>query len=479
MALLKRMSKRVVLLVLAFIMAFGAASCTTIMAITKEQGQGYLDAEGKWIETEQQKDARMAWWREARFGMFIHWGLYAVTAGEWKGKWQKNKYSEWIQIHFKIPVEEYEKLTDKFNPVKFDAEEWVKLAKDAGMKYIVITSKHHDGFAMFGSKASKFNIVDATDFGRDPMKELAAACQKYGLKLCFYHSQSQDWHEPDAIGNFWDFPDGFEKKPGTKWRKWVRTDFEKYMARKAKPQVRELLTNYGPIGLIWYDTPMTITKSQATEFVNLVRELQPKCLINSRIYARGKDREVMGDYGSTGDNRIPGTRRVGDWEMPGTINDTWGYRRDDHNWKSSKKLIRNLINIASMGGNYLLNIGPKADGTIGQSSVDRLRAIGEWMKVNDESIYGTVNSPFDKLAWGRCTAKSNKLYFHVFDWPTNGKLEVPAIKNKIKKAYLLANKKNLKFAKSDDGKIILDVPEDAIDEAATVIVVEFKGELDL
>lgn len=490
MKMIKKLVKNGIFCSLVVIMVFGSVACQSATGINANDNQnvkscckmsapdkGYLDETGQWIETKEQKDRRMEWWREARFGMFIHWGLYSVTAGQWKDKWQKNKYSEWIMIHFHIPAEEYRQLANQFNPTEFDAEHWVKLAKDAGMKYIVITAKHHDGFAMYHSKASEYNIVDATPFKRDPMTELAKACKKYGLRLCFYYSQSQDWNEPDGLTNYWDFPDDIEDKTvkGGK-RNWVRTTFPNYMKRKAIPQVKELLTNYGPVGLIWYDTPRTINKDQAMEFINVVREIQPDCIVNSRIY-RGN----LGDYGSTGDNSIPGSGKVGDWEMPGTINDTWGFRSDDHNWKSSKTLIHNLINIASMGGNYLLNIGPKASGEIPVETTERLAAMGNWMKVNSESIYGTSNSPFKKsqIKWGRCTAKDDRLYFHVFDWPKDGKLTVPEIKNKITKTYLLANGKKLNVKKAEDGKITIEVPQKALDDVATVIVMEFKGKLDI
>ena len=314
----------------AVCLVLAAASCSIARAeqapvggggadVSGQADRGHLDAAGQWLETEAQKDRRMAWWREARFGMFIHWGLYSVTAGQWNGKRQTNAYGEWIQIHFHIPVKEYETLAARFNPTKFDADAWVRMAKDAGMKYIVITAKHHEGFAMFRTKASPFNIVDATPYKHDPMEDLAAACRKHGVRLCFYYSQSQDWREPDGLSNYWDFPGGVVDK-SLPSREWVRTDFPKYMARKALPQVRELLTQYGPVGLIWYDTPRSITADQAKEFVQVVRELQPMCLVNSRISYKVK----MGDYGSTGDNSIPGSRRVGDWEMPGTMNHTGG-----------------------------------------------------------------------------------------------------------------------------------------------------------
>jgi len=441
-------------------------------AAARQADRGTLDDQGNWVETEAQRDRRMAWWRDARFGMFIHWGLYAVTAGQWKGKWQKNKYSEWIQIHFHIPVKEYETLAKQFNPVKFDADAWVRMARDAGMKYIVITAKHHDGFALFDSEASDFNIVDATPYGRDPLKDLAEACRKYGVRLCFYYSQSQDWHEPDGLSNYWDFPDGVEDKSLKSSRDWVRIDFQKYVDRKALPQMRELLTNYGPLGLIWYDTPRTITEEQAKAFVRIVRRLQPDCLVNSRIFRRGN----LGDYGSTGDNAIPGSRRVGDWEMPGTMNDTWGWRSDDHNWKSSQTLIRNLVDIVSKGGNYLLNVGPTAEGEFPPPIVQRLEAIGRWMKANGDAVYGTQASPFGKMPWGRCTWKKETLYLHVFDWP-DGPLVVRGLANPVRRAYLLADAGRTPLpVAGDGGEARIAVPAQAPDPDVSVVVLEVEGE---
>src|ERR1700733_852112 len=216
------------------------------------------------------REHRLEWWRDARFGMFIHWGLYALPAGYWGGK-PVPRIGEWIMNPAKIPVAQYEKLAAKFDPVRFDADQWVSVARNAGMKYIVITAKHHDGFAMFSSKVSKYNIVDATPFHRDPMKELAAACRRQGIRLCFYYSQTQDWHEPDGVGNTWDFPDESKK------------DFNRYFQAKVIPQVKELLTQYGPIGLIWFDTPRNMTKEQSKQLADLVHQLQPDCLVNGRV----------------------------------------------------------------------------------------------------------------------------------------------------------------------------------------------------
>src|SRR2546425_964344 len=332
----------------------------------------------------------------------------------------------------KIPVAEYEPLARQFNPVKFNADEWVAVAKSAGAKYIVITSKHHDGFAMYGSKVSKYNIVDATPFHRDPIKELAGACQRGGVKLCFYYSQTQDWHEPDGDGNTWDWPDVNKK------------DFARYLDEKVKPQVRELLTNYGPIGLIWFDTPRVITKEQSQELAALVHQIQPDCIVSGRI---GHD---VGDYDSAGDNQISVGVVKRDWETPVTMNDTWGFKKDDHNWKSTSVLIRQLSQIASRGGNYLLNVGPTAEGVIPQPSVERMAQIGQWLRGNSESINGAAPSPFPyDLPWGLITTRHGRVYLHVFDWPQK-ELVLYGLKSKVRKAYLLAGGGAFKFDQKTD-----------------------------
>ncbi|HZS04356.1 MAG TPA: alpha-L-fucosidase [Blastocatellia bacterium] len=411
--------------------------------------------------TDEQKEQRLRWWREARFGMFIHWGLYAVPAGEWKGK-PIPGIGEWIMNRAKIPVAEYEQLAAQFNPVRFNAEEWVSVAKNAGMKYLVITSKHHDGFAMYHSKASRYNIVDATPFKRDPMKELAAACQKAGIKLGFYYSQTQDWHERDAVGNNWDWPDEGGK------------NFTRYLEEKVKPQVRELLTNYGPVGLIWFDTPRTITKEQSRELVDLVHQLQPDCLVSGRV-GHG-----VGDYDSAGDNQISVGLARRDWETPVTLNDTWGFKKDDHNWKSPLILIRQLVEVVNRGGNYLLNVGPTAEGVIPRESVERLAEVGQWMKANGDSIYGASSNPFPyELPWGLITTKPGKLYLHVFDWPQK-ELTLYGLKNKVQKAWLLANRGELKIAQQNDQAkdhyaLNIQLPAAAPDKYESVIVLEIGG----
>jgi len=368
-----------------------------------------------------QREHRLQWWREARFGMFIHWGIYSVAAGEWQGRPVPDA-GEWIMNKAKIPATDYARLAGQFNPVKFNAQEWVRLAKDGGMKYIVITAKHHDGFAMYGSKVSPYNIVDATPFHRDPMKELAAACRQAGLKLCFYYSHVIDWHEPDAVGNDWDFPA-------------ANRNFTRYFEQKAKPQVRELLGNYGPIGAIWFDVwfDSAMTKAQAREMEELVHGLQPDCLVNGRVgYG-------LGDYDEADDNQITVGNVQRDWETPVTMNDTWGFKKDDHNWKSIPVLIQQLVRIASNGGNYLLNVGPTAEGQIPQPSVERLQAVGRWLRTNAESVRGTRPSPFaGSMDWGLVTARPGRLYLHLFDWPAK-ELQVYGIQSRVRRAYLLAD----------------------------------------
>jgi alpha-L-fucosidase len=420
------------------------------------------------------REKRLAWFREAKYGLFIHWGLYAIPAGEWNGK-RSPGLGEWVMLRSVVPVKDYETLAARFNPVRFDADQWVTLAKDAGMKYIVITSKHHDGFAMFKSNASAYNVVDATPFKRDILKELADACARGGIRLGFYYSQSQDWHEKNGAGNEWDFgPD--DKK-----------DYDQYLRSKAEPQVKELLTNYGKVALIWFDTPRMMTGDRAQRFANIVRTAQPDTLIDGRLGTEG-------DYKSTGDNVIPSEVSGEAWEVPATINHTWGFRQDDTDWKSPGQIAFKLVDIVSKGGNYLLNVGPTAEGVIPQPSQDVLRTVGKWLQANGEAVYGAGPTPFgdemgepspkalrdvrgDRLVYQqtqwRVTSKPGKLYITFFDEP-RAPFAIPAMKNAITRAYRLADKVPVPM-KSENGRTYLNLERPIFDPMATVVVVEFDG----
>ena len=406
------------------------------------------------------KENRLAWFKEAKFGLFIHWGPYSLLAGEWNGhQTPVGDIAEWIMQRFQIPVDEYRKMARTLNPVKFDAQEWVALAKAAGTKYLVITAKHHDGFAMYHSQVSKYNIVDATPFGRDPMPELADACREAGIRFCLYYSHREDWDHPDAYGNHWDY-DPSEK------------DFEHYLEEKSKPQLRELLTKYGPLGLIWFDRGI-YTQEQAREFVSIIRELQPQCLANGRVGSY--DQELVGDYQDLSDNGMPIGGIEEYWETPQTLNHTWGYSRFDTEWKSHEEVIRRLAEIVSRGGNYLLNIGPTGEGEIPQASVDILTKVGEWVGRNGESIYGTTAGPFADLPWGWCTAKGEKLYLHVFDWPKDGVLEVPGLRNLVREAYALTDKEQKLEISREGNTAFVSVPSAPLDDVDTVIVLQVEG----
>ncbi len=433
-------------------------------------------------ETTEQRDARLKWWNDARFGLFIHWGLYSQAAGYWNGKPSKGA-GEWIMNDMQIPDSQYAKLVPQFDPEKFNAREWVRLAKNAGMKYIVITSKHHDGFGLFRSESTDW-CIKSTPFQRDPLRELADACHAEGVKLCFYHS-IMDWHHPGYL-------------PRKSWNDLANPnpDFDRYVAYM-KGELKELLTRYGPIGILWFDGEWesSWTPERGEDLYNYVRGLQPDIIVNNRVgkarsgmVGMNKDNARVGDYG-TPEQQIPATGFGPGvyWESCMTMNDTWGYKRDDQDWKSAQTLVRNLIDCASKGGNYLLNVGPTGEGLIPDASVERLKEIGEWMKINHAAIYGTSASPFAKLDWGRCTKKTTSggvtLYLHVFDWPKDGKLVVPGLRNKVGRAYLIKSNflgahKTLKTENGDAGVTVF-VPPDAPDKISSTIVLKIKGELEI
>lgn len=401
-------------------------------------------------------NGRMNWWKDAKFGMFIHWGVYSVPAGMYEGK-QVDGIGEWIMNRAKIPTATYKQYAKQFNPVKYNPEAWVKMAKDAGMKYIVITSKHHDGFAMFDSKVTNWDVVDATPYGKDIVKPLVEACHKQGMKIGFYYSQAQDWNHPGGAAS------------GGHWDKAQDGDFDAYLDKIAVPQVREILSNYGEMDILWWDTPQDMTPARAEKFQAILKE-HPRLITNNRLGGG-----FNGDT-ETPEQFVPSTGFPGrNWEACMTMNDTWGYKSFDQNWKSPETLIRNLADIVSKGGNFLLNVGPTSLGEIPQPSIERLAEMGKWIKVNHEAIYGTTASPFPYLSWGRCTRKGQKLYLHIFDYPKNGELRVP-LANRISKAYLLAKPAQSLTVKSSEKRSVISLPKTAPDTINTVVVVEFEGQ---
>ena len=424
------------------------------------------------VDSQEARIARTEWWRDARFGLFIHWGLYAIPGGTWGEKVHKQGYSEWIMFNEKIPAREYEKLAARFNPVQFDARAWTEIARKAGMKYIVLTTKHHDGFSMFQSSLTPYNVADATPFKRDVTRELADASREAGLHFGCYYSIDRDWYRPQGPGNsfkhnnVWDFPDS------------KREDFDRYFATFAKPQVEELLTKYRP-DLLWFDEINMKTGDQVEDLYQTIRRLRPECVINSRIqdcHFPAKIPPPYCDYITSGDNQILKKNINFEWENPGSMNTSYGYNPNDHNWVSAAGIISRLVEIVSKGGNYLLNVGPTPEGLIPQPCIERLATVGEWMKVNGEAIYGTTASVFGESAAARAgnwrsTTKPGKIYLHLFTWPADGKFEVPGLQSKVTKAWLLAGRKELKV-EQDAGGVRLALPAEAPDKVDSVICLE-------
>jgi alpha-L-fucosidase len=436
-------------LAIGFISLFTAITLCPLSSLKAQSSQ----------KDEKNDHKKMEWWQHDRFGMFIHWGLYSEAAGYWDGK-PVNGAGEWLMTDGHIPRNQYGQLAKTFDPVDFNAEQWVKIAKEAGMKYIVITTKHHDGFCMFNTKATKYNVVDGTPWHTDPMKLLSEACKKQGIKFCTYYS-IMDWHSP------YQQADDTDAEHPT-YNPTTMINNQKYLAYM-KDQLQEIITQYHT-HLLWFDGGWMKgwTADDAHEIYNYITGLDPKLIVNNRL------EHGVGDYG-TPEQKIPVRGLPGPWETCMTLNDTWGYKRGDDNWKSDTTLITNLIHCASGGGNFLLNVGPTGKGIIPQPEVDRLMAMGKWLKVNGDAIYGSDRTPFNEaLPYGYATQKQGKVFLEITKWPSDGQIIVP-LKNKIRRAYLLADKRSHLKTKSTPDGLEVHLPADAPDPIASVVVLEING----
>lgn len=427
-----------------------------------------------WLdESDAKRDARMKWWRDARFGMFVHWGVYAIPAGEWDGR-RIDGNGEWIMCKADIPTEEYVKLAAEFDPTSYDPAEWVAAAKQAGMRYIVITAKHHDGFCLFDTKRTDWDVVDATPYGKDLLVPLAEECRKQGLRFGLYYSII-DWHHPSQT------PSDRGRNP-TLMKPGQKQQYIQYM----KGQLQELVDSCSP-DLFWFDGewPNWWTEQDGRDLYSYLRQLKPSLIVNNRV---GKGRDGMrglskdegryvGDFG-TPEQQIPTQHLAGiDWEACLTMNDTWGFKRNDHDWKDSDALIGSLVEAVSKGGNLLLNVGPTADGKIPDESLKRLDDIGAWMANNSRAIYGASAGPFDDLPYGRSTSKSmpdhKMIYVAIRQRPANGMLRLPVERGEAKSAVRLADGAVLPLAESGDG-IVIQIREDGPDSGHQVIAVEVR-----
>src|ERR1700730_8169262 len=419
-------------------------------------------------ESRQEKDERMKWWRDATFGMFIHWGVYSVPGGIYKGK-PVDGIGEWIMETGKIPIPEYEEFARQFNPEKFNAEEWVSIAKGAGVKYIVITSKHHDGFCMWDSKVTNYDIMDFSPFKRDILKELSVACKKAGIHICFYHS-IMDWHQPDAKSK--NYPHQDTEHP----------DFNKYREQYLKPQLAELIKNYDP-DLLWFDGEWIPewTEEQGKDLYNYLRNLKPSLIINNRIgkgrsgmQGMNKYKDAVGDFGTPEQEILKGTSDS-DWESCMTMNDTWRFKKNDSNWKSPMRLIHNLIDVAAKGGNYLLNIGPTSEGLIPQPSVDRLKEMGKWLAINGEAIYATKSmeqyKEGDNLEF--TSSKDGKFIYAMVTKQTDEVSISTVSPDKGSKIYMLGVERLLTWRKTGNA-IVVKLPNQLPCEYAWVLKIRGK-----
>lgn len=428
-------------------------ACSCMLQATAMQAQDMQQGWNK--EAVNKPHPGLNWFSSAKFGLFIHWGLYSELGGKWKDSSYYGS-GEWIMQRAKAPAGEYAKVAASFNPTGFNAAQWAARAKAAGIKYLVITAKHHEGFSMFDSRVTDFDIVDATPYHKDPMKELADACRKEGLQFGFYYSQFLDWHEPDGGGNNWDFKN--RKK-----------DYRQYYQSKSIPQLKELLNNYGPLGIIWFDMPGGLSEQETKQMIDSLKAIQPSCLFSSRV-GHG-----LGDYIDFGDSELPPTPIEGAWESIYTHNDSWGYIRHDMNFKSPAEIIRLLSSVASKGGNLMLNVGPDGKGEWPAYSIKYLEETGKWLQQYGESIYGTTHGIIPAQPWGVTTSKPGKVFLHVWQLPDNGQLRVPGLTARINSVNLLGTATALPWKQSAD-ETVITLPAEWPDKRNTVIQVEYSGQ---
>jgi len=431
---------------------------------------------GWWIASMQNHEERITWWRKAKFGMFIHWGVYSLAGGEWKGK-EVGGYAEHLMRKEKISRKDYLQLASQFNPTAFNAEEWVLAAQRAGMNYLIVTAKHHDGFAMYDTDFSDFSISKQTSFRRDPMAELAQACRKHHLKFGFYYSHAFDWEHPDAPGNDWEYhnPGGDKLLGGANWfdqhPEWL-PKVQKYVDEKSIPQIQELLKKYQP-DILWFDTPHKLPLSENLRILKAIRELAPNVVVNGRL-ARSVQVN-FGDYQNTADRPAEFYPVQGDWEAIPTTNESYGYSKFDHSHKPASFFIQLLAKAAAKGGNLLMNIGPMGNGAFDVKDIQILDSIGLWIQKNKESVFNAAPSPLPIQSWGVSTQHGNKLYLHIFNWPTDGRLIVGGLKSPIRTAYLLNNQQEvLANERLNMNDILIHVPRTAPDKVNAVVVIDLR-----
>ncbi|MCC5930750.1 MAG: alpha-L-fucosidase [Cyclobacteriaceae bacterium] len=470
----------IVIIALALVSCSGKPESSSVEADPFALPSKNSQEAGWWRESMETLHERMEWWREARFGMFVHWGVYSGLGSQWQGQILRTGYSEHIQRRLQIPISVYrEEVAGTFNPIHFNADEWILLAKEAGMKYFIITSKHHDGFAMWPSIVSDFNIADATPFQRDPMMELRDAAKKHDIKFGFYYSHAFDWGEESGPGNDWDYqnPGGDKTRydMGDWWNfeefEWFIPKARQYVDQKAIPQLLELIVRYDP-DILWFDTPHKLPPSENFRILKAVREASPRVVINGRLI------RDWGDYINTADKPAEIAPQDGDWEAIPTTNESYGWNPFDTTHKPVSHFIELLTKSVARGGNLLMNVGPMGDGQIDPKDIEILKGIGKWWQSNGKSIRGCGRTPLQVQTWGESTRKDYTIYLHVFKWPEDGNLVVGGLLSDVKKAYLLSDKNRnaLNVKRISQVDLSIEVPLTAPDPINSVIVLELDGD---